>query len=364
MEYDGSAYLMKGRWELEDKSRHSINFYRYNEQHQLIEFYREFSDGLTGSIRFEYNEDGKVTLESFARSDAVTGTASFHYSDHGVLERISCKNMRGWFTGDIVVVQHSEDSGSPEKAQIWIKDRQVGDITYTYKKGLLVKEHWDFPGQWWQTFRWQYLPRKTIYTSSNVFIPENSRFHLKREFYRFNQQAGGPSHFEYDPNRKLIEKVFTRMDGLSTKTSFDYSPDGLLDSSIRHYNDGKTGVIDYHWNDDRKLTNRELVVDGVLFSTETYHYSNDGILSEANWDNFDGWITGDITFQCSPHSGLLNKGRFTGVDGMEADLSFSYDSDGNLARIQWEFRSGKTQSYEFEYIDLYQGILLEDFHAE
>ena len=75
-EFDGNNLLQKGKWERFDNGRSSLNYYLYNKKTQLIQFYREFADGLIGSINFEYNEKGNLSRETFSRSDGITGTAT------------------------------------------------------------------------------------------------------------------------------------------------------------------------------------------------------------------------------------------------------------------------------------------------
>lgn len=350
-EFDGNNYLRKGRWELLDKSRHSINYYFYNEKNQLIEFYREFSDGLTGSIKFEYDEFGKQTKETFSRSDGVTGTATYLYSENGTIHKIVCDKMKGWFSGEIIY--DSENEIQPNSATIYSKTGvKIGTIAFTYDRNMLTKEHWDFPGQWTQTFEWVYQPVKSLFTSSNVFIPENTRFRLKKENYDFNNESGGPSYFSYDELGKLIEKIFARSDSLKTVTGYDYQDNGLLMKSGRKYNDGKTGTFNYEWNDFRKLLKREFYIDEEKIGDELYFYTSTGQLESANWNNFDTWLSGTLTFEYSA-TGQINLGHFKGKNGFDAELEFSYDGDGNVSKIVWQFSFGKTQTYWFEYEKLY-----------
>lgn len=350
-EYDGNNLLRKGKWELNDKSRNSLNYYFYNEAGQLTEFYREFSDSLTGSIKFEYNKDGKVELETFSRSDGVSGTGQYIYNENGQLEKIVANKMKGFLTGEII---YQQNGNSPsEKALIMIEGNQAGTITFKYDGDKLITEYWDFPNRWNQTFEWIYKPVKTIYTSSNVFINENNRFRLEEENYDFNGTGGSPSFFKYDDSGKLSQKVFVRTDSLKTITSYNYSPEGLLQKSIRNYNDGKVGTFIYQWNDFRKLKSRQFLIDNEEIGTEDYFYNKTGKLDSAQWVKFDTWLTGNISFNYLP-TGQIDNGFFKGKDGFDADIHFSYDQDGNLDKILWKFSFGKTQTYWFNYKDQLQ----------
>ena len=89
-EYDGNQRLIKARWQLSDASRWSTNYYFYNSKDQLIEKYREFSDGMTSRLNFEYNEKGYKVAEIFSRSDGIFGKSTFLYNNAGILEKINC----------------------------------------------------------------------------------------------------------------------------------------------------------------------------------------------------------------------------------------------------------------------------------
>ena len=349
-EFDGNKLLRKGHWELLDKSRSSMNYYFYNKEQQLTEFYREFSDSLTGSIKFGYNENGKLQSETFSRSDGVNGTSNYHYDENGILEKIIANKLKGWFSGEIVF--ETDNNLHPQRAFIYSKGKKVGLITFTYDGEKLIKEYWDFPGKWNQTFEWVYMPAEKLCTSSNVFIEENSRFRLIKENYDFNNETGGPSHYSYDKDGCLTEKIFIRSDSLRTVTTYNYNDDGSLQSSSRKYNDGRQGVFTYEWTRLRKLKSRTLSIDNQLISIEKYFYTDTGQLTQAEWNNFDSWLNGNITFDYS-QNGQISKGHFIGKNNFNAEIIFSYDQDSNLSQIQWIFSTGKTQTYWFEYEKLY-----------
>ena len=117
-------------------------------------------------------------------------------------------------------------------------------------------------------------------------------------------------------------------------------------------NNGNTTTFNYKYNDQRKLLERNFKSDDGETGSEKYFYDKKGDLQKAIWKNYDGWLTGKIKFEKS-RNGQLKKGTFKGKS-MDAILYFNYDIAGNLAEIKWNFNDGKTQTYQFEYLDLIQ----------
>ncbi len=343
-EYDGLQRMIKGRWQLLDTSRWSTNYYRYNTDGQLIEKYRIFSDDMTSSLKYEYDNSGKKSAEIFQRSDGIFGKSTFEYDEQGLPVRIICNKYYGWFDGEIIYTNYSNNK--PLTAAIKRDGKELGTIEFTYTEtGLIKTEIWITP-RWSQTFSWEYAVLPSTYTSSNVFILENSRYRPGNENYSFNGENGGPSHFYYSGNGMLDKKIFARSDGVETHTRFFYDESGILKKSIRNYNNGDSLIFTYEYNSDRKLKKREGVHSNGEKSIEKYYYDKDQLV-KAEWTNFDFWLTGNLKFEHA-NTGLIAAGTFTGQD-FNADLIFKYDESGNLSAIRWNFSFGKYQEYTFDY---------------
>ncbi len=185
------------------------------------------------------------------------------------------------------------------------------------------------------------------YTSSNVFINGDGDYLLVSEQYSFSNQGGGPSYFKYDPDGALTEKIFERSDGIRTVTRYFYDKRGILLESIRDFGNGKKDLFSYIYNDQRKLVKRVMKRSNGQRGSESYLYGPKGELAEARWINFDGWISGTIRFQHN-NKHQITKGQFRGKR-FNAEIDFSYDSNGNLHRIHWQFSFGQSQTYVFKY---------------
>ena len=185
------------------------------------------------------------------------------------------------------------------------------------------------------------------FTSSNVFIRESPWFRIASESYDFNGESGGPSYYEYDDSGKLISKEFIRSDGLRTYSWYEFDTTGLLDLSHREYDDGSTTEFLYWFSESRKLLVKTFQWSDGASGSETYRYKGEKLI-RGEYVNMDKWLNGILDF-IYRDDGTLIAADFTGDDGNDARISFTYDRNYNLGKIQWEFSSGHTQTYIFNY---------------
>ena len=253
--YNGKEYPYKAIWELEDGSRWSENYHKYDDNGNMIRKERTFSDSLITLQTFKYDLNNHLIHETFARSDGVNGIVDYIYSD-GKLKEADCKGLNGWFHGRIIY--NYNKSNDPVSAELRSGDQKVGEIIFSYNIHFqLIKEVWNFNTGFSQTFIYEYIDTKHIhYRSSNVFIRENYPWRIEEEKYEYSGQVGGPSYYIYNDSGKLVEKTFVRSDGLKTAADFYYLDNGLLKESLRHYSDGKTGTFQYTYSSDNNLTYR------------------------------------------------------------------------------------------------------------
>jgi hypothetical protein len=213
----------------------------------------------------------------------------------------------------------------------------------------LDKEEWVFNSGFSQTFRYTYLECDCIpYRSSNVFIRPSCTRVIKKELYDFNGEGGGPSYYEYDKNNRLLKKTFVRSDGLKTITDYFYLDEGLLEKSVRHYNDGRTGTFTYTYDCYGQLTERQFVKSDGSTGHELYSYDEYGRIISGHYQNFDGWLTGWMEFSHDMYD-RISSAVFNCKNGLEARISFTYDEKGELVKVHWLFSNGTTQTYAFDY---------------
>jgi YD repeat-containing protein len=191
-----------------------------------------------------------------------------------------------------------------------------------------------------------YAQKKRFYPTPFITVSWDNM--IKGETYSFNNEVGGPSDYFYDRSGILYQKVFTRSDGFTTTTSFDYHPDGRLKTSLRILQDGREMVFTYGYDDAHHLVTRVAAIGDSITSRELYNYDSTGMLVNAFYTNVDGWLSGRLDFTHTRENRLAT-GTFTGDDNRQADIWFTYNSEGLLAEIRWVFSNGKFQVYNFEY---------------
>jgi hypothetical protein len=346
--YDRDDRLTRSLWSLEDSSRYSLNFYEYDLNGQMVAAFREFSDGLTSFERFEYDIKGNKIAEYFVRSDSVSGTAVYHYDEERLLQA-DFHRYKGWLNGTLVYRYNA--ANNPESAVLVRNGNKICEVQYAYDaKGNLVRENWDFAGQWHQEFQYEYekeIPQKVYYSSPFLAIPFTHR--ISREHYTFNNEVAGPSMYYYNDRGQLTKKVFIRSDSVSTHTYYEYDPEGRLKASVRHYADNETARFSYKYDESNRLIMRYYYRADTVYGFESYLYNADGALVKAYLKNFDNWLTGLISFR-TDHLGRITGGVFKGENGFDAVLQFSYNKQGLLSDIHWNFSFGKFQKYSFYYL--------------
>ena len=348
--YNRQELPYKAIWELEDGSRWSVNYHAFDSLGNMIRKYREFSDSLTSEQEFKYNENNQRISESFRRSDGVEGEVSYVYED-GLRVNADCKGLNGWFHGTIEYIYSG--SSRPDSARLMSDDQIIGGIYYHYDHShRLDREIWEFHSGFRQTFEYTYPnDEDVIYRSSNVFIRPHPEWIVNKEAYDYSGQGGGPSYYEYDSENRLVKKTYVRSDGLKTVTSYRYEENGLLKASERIYLDGQTGEFTYTYDEHAHLIRRDFRRSDGFEGSEVYTYDAHGRLVSGEYVNVDTWLTGSLTFKHDRYD-RITSAKFVGsenTDGVSADLTFSYDAQGNLVSIHWDFSNGATQTYRFEY---------------
>lgn len=345
--YNNDGTLYKALWILDDKSRSSINFYEYGLNGKLISAYREFSDGLFSYEFFTYNSLGNKISEHFYRSDSVSGYATYQYEDNNIKQAVF-RNHLGWLNG---TVRYEYNEQKKKKSAFLMKGgNTICKINYKYDdNNNLIKEFWDFPGKWNQSFVYHYEKKdmKNNYYSS-PFLTSKGESRICKENYTFNNEIGGPSFYYYNSEGLLYKKIFIRSDSISTTTFYEYDKDRKLVSSQRNYSEGSIVRFNYIYDEKNNLVFRSYNRGDTITGFESYLYNSEGDLIKSYIKNYDNWLTGTVQYDVNG-LGRITSGEFKGENGFDAKISFNYNNKGMLSEILWEFTFGKFQQYKFEY---------------
>jgi hypothetical protein len=345
--YDYQYKLIKAKWSLDNKKRYSNNYYEYDSNGNLVSTFRDFSDGIISYECFNYDTTGNKISEYFYRSDGITGSAVYTYNSNQLIAA-EFINHKGWLNGRLEI---QYDRNNQKNKGVLLKDNNIiGEISYDYDTtGNLIREFWDFNGKWSQTYNYIYTKKnKTMRFYSSPYLSTESNYRVCREYYTYNNEIGGTSFYYYNKHGLLEEKIYIRNDNFITNTFFNYDTEGRLISSKRIYSDSSVDIFTFTYNKENKLINRSLYKSDTLYGFEAYLYNSDGELIKAYLRNFDGWLSGTINFQ-SNESGKIANADFTGENGVNASIIFSYNQENLISEIKWKFTSGKFQQYNFKY---------------
>lgn len=348
-EYDNEGKLIKSTWKLLNNTRSSINHYTYDVQGNIIKKDREFSDNLTSSEDFLYDNKNRLIQEIFKRSDGFSFKINYSYNEIDQILNAKLENYHGWLSGEIYYSY--TDNNLIKEGQIFKDNKNIGHIDFKYNElNQITEEYWEFTGSYNQTFTFEYGIPNIAYSSSNVFITNTDKYKIVNEDYGFNGETGGPSIYYYSSGSKLEKKLFKVDDKIKTSTTYNYNSTGLLTSSLRVFTNGNETLFRYKFNEDKQLTERIYFNNDSIVGHEYYEYQQ-GLLTKGEYENFDSWLSGSISFEHNK-TGELTTGIFKGKDGFDAIIYFTYDENRNISKIHWVFSFGKTQTYTFVYEEI------------
>ncbi len=351
--YDRYGVLRVSFWTLLDGSRFSRGRHLYDDAGRQVRKLRAFSDSLTSVEEFSYDPGGLLIGEIFSRSDGKSGSARYEWDGQGRLLKMMARQHKGWLRADIEFHHGPGPGGGPvmTDAIMTREGEPLGTITYTHAAdGHLERAHWDFAGRWSQTFGYVWEPIPAVcHAAANPLQQQNTRYRVVHEDYDWNNgENGGPSTYRYGPDGRLLEKVFSRADGLTTTTTYQYGDRGDLMSSHRSYHDGRSADFTYRHDEQGRLVEKTFIRSDGARGRELYRYDPQGLLSTMEYENMDFWLNGTVSLDYDA-GGRPTGGTFRGRDGYDAALTLNTDDRGNVTKIHWDFDFGKTQTYLFTY---------------
>jgi len=190
--YKGKDLPNKAIWQLDDGSRWSVNYHRFDSAGNLVERYREFSDSIRTIQSFIYNDDHQLVQETFNRSDGIKGSAVYLYKNGACIKAI-CNLHNGWFTG--IINYSNDEKGKPESATIERDGAIIGMVTYTKDTlGRVIIETWSFNSGLKQEYKYSYIDDLSpTGVSSTIFLIPSGTFFPEEENYELPGEGVGHS---------------------------------------------------------------------------------------------------------------------------------------------------------------------------
>jgi RHS repeat-associated protein len=284
----------------EDRHGNRIN-YEYDDNNRLIKITSDLGNGLTKSISFSYNSDGKITEATYEGSDF-----KYYYDTSGHLQFVDQLKNDGTYTRTTFEYKNGYISA--------VIDPNGRRTDYTYNNEILTKvqepdeingviDPADRPGT---TYNIDIAAKKAIvtdpkgndttyYTDSNYVVTEK------------DDPEGNITKYHYDSNYNPT--IITEISGDNSKqTTNTYDSNGNLLSSI----DPEGNEEDYTYT---TFSNVKTYKDS-LKNTTTYEYNDKGDLQSVQSPS------GDVT-------------------------SYAYDSNGDLQSITYP--NGKVENHSIDY---------------
>lgn len=350
--YDEAGINQTAKWMLLDSSRISLNYHNFDKAGRMIRKYREYMDGLITTEYYTYNEAGIMTEERIEGSDGRNGSAQHLTDENGRVIVSECDKYKGWFSGTIRYSYN--DAGQKSKAVIYRGENIFGQIHYQYNNdGLLLTERWDFEEGWWQEFGYEYENVPSLHpplTYESPYLKGNNAFRVAEETFDYDDVQKGSGIYSYDEAGILREKRFGSAGTSLTVTTYNFDDNNMLrTSSVAYFGfNSKPTEYVYEFDGNRRLIRRAFSRQDKQGS-ERYSYDEKGRLKEAIFDNMNGRLSGTMLYHYNQDNHLVS-GDFTGDSGYTANVTFTQNNAGLIEKVQWVFSFGKYQinTYRWE----------------
>lgn len=167
----------------------------------------------------------------------------------------------------------------------------------------------------------------SLVTSTGVFSQPfgdaTGAFWLEKLNYENSSGEKGTTYFKYDKNNNLIKSFWT----LNDKSRY----------SVNYYDYDSLGnkVSEFFYRSDS--------VSG--FATHVYNGSR---LVQSELKKHKGWLNGLINYQYDDHNRKVS-GNLEKNGNIICQVSYDYDSKGNLSREYWDFNGKWNQTFKYLY---------------
>jgi len=193
----------------------------------------------------------------------------------------------------------------------------------------------------------------TLY--SQPFGEAMPEYKITELLYENSSGEKGITYFRYNNQNKLIKAMWSLDD--KSRYSINYyenDSNGNLASAFRDFSDG---IISYEcFNYDtigNKISEYFYRSDGINGSA-VYTYNSNKLI-QAKFINYKGWLNGILKIQYNKNN-KKNKGVLLKNGNIICNISYDYDSTGNLIREFWDFNGKWSQTNNYIYAKKNQSI--------
>lgn len=123
--------------------------------------------------------------------------------------------------------------------------------------------------------------------------------------YSFDGIAEEGIERKYDDASRLVEEVYIAEGEVAERKSYNYNEKGFIEQEIKHYLDGSADTILYFYDEEDRLTGKELRdSDGVVEFSQKYEHKGDKLVTERHYDEAER-LTSEKTFSYDEQGRLV-----------------------------------------------------------
>ncbi len=158
----------------------------------------------------------------------------------------------------------------------------------------------------------------------------------------------GTTLFRYDDNGRLISSVWSLDDrSRSSDNYYVYDSHEKLVSAFREFSDGLTSFERFCYDSTGNKIYEHFYRSDGRSGYASYFY-DDGVMVKAEFRKYKGWLTGTLILDYDEKN-RKSKGFLSSDGETLGEVTFNYDTDGNLIEELWDFNGEWSQSFTYIY---------------
>lgn len=167
--------------------------------------------------------------------------------------------------------------------------------------------------------------------------------------YQNSSGEKGISFFEYDGNQRIVKGYWQLLDSSRFSNNYYfYNHLGQLTEKYREFSDSVTSSVKYTYNKKGwKIAVDFSRSDGVTGKT-VFEYKPNGVLHKIRCKKYNGWFDGEVVYKTRKNENPL-WGEIFRDNKKLGDIHLYYTKNGNLKTEKWII-GNRSQTFEWEYV--------------